>query len=42
MALRRYFMAEDDEAIHWSDYVWAAGGYGVPIVIAVFAALSVY
>ena len=42
MALRRYFMADDDEAVSPSDYVWMTVGYGVPIIITLFTVLSVY
>lgn len=41
MALRRYYLADDDEAIHWTEYAWAALGYGFPIVITAFTLLAV-
>lgn len=34
-ALRRYFLAADDEDVHWSDYAWLAGGFGFPILITI-------
>lgn len=36
MALRRYFLADDDEEIHWGDYAWLVFGYGSPVLITIY------
>lgn len=34
--LRNYFLADESESIHWSDYAWLIAGYSFPVGILIF------
>jgi hypothetical protein len=35
-AINQFFLAEEEEEIHWSDYIWFYGSYVLILGILVF------
>lgn len=39
-SINNYFIAEEGEAIHWSDYAWLYGSYGIILIMVIIILFS--